>query len=117
MPDAVAKLSGNWPAAPDDLRKIDLHIPHRDAMLAGTCTELADECPVFEQRFGRDAAPVKARPAEVFLLNAENALFQLTRANGRRVAAGPAADDDQIKVVIFLRTGLRCRLRLGCGLW
>src|SRR2546423_1701892 len=116
MPDAVAELSGDLPAAPDDLRKIDLHIAHRYAVLPRIGPQLANECPVFEQRFGGDAAQVGARPAEVFLLDAEHALFQLARADGGRVAARPAADDDQIKVVSFLRNGLRSRLRLGCRL-
>ena len=47
-----------------------------------------------EQGFGRDAADVEARPAEVFPFDASDAKAELRRADGGDVSAGAGADDN-----------------------
>ena len=69
-------------------------------MLVGFGAELADERAVFKQRLGGDAAPVQAGAAEVFLLDAEDALLELAGADGGGIAGGAAADDDDVVVVV-----------------
>ena len=97
--DALLQLVGDAAAAADDLGEVDLQVVERDAALGGFGADLADEAAVFEQRLGRDAAPVEAGAAEVFLLDAEDALFELPGADGGRVTGGAAADDDDVEVV------------------
>ena len=51
-----------------------------------------------EHRLGRDAADVQARPAELGTVVDERDLeAQLAGAEGRRIAAGASAEDDQIE--------------------
>ena len=49
-----------------------------------------------QQRLGRDAAPVKADAAEMFALDERGLQAELRRADGGDIAAGSAADDDDI---------------------
>ena len=55
---------------------------------------------VLEQRLGGDAAPDEARAAQrLLLLDDRHLQPQLRRANGRDVAAGARADDDDVVLV------------------
>ena len=53
-----------------------------------------------QQRLGRDAAAVQARAADLVLLDERDRLAELGSAQGRRVAAAAAAQDDQIEGVV-----------------
>ena len=98
---------------PTILAKSTFRSSNATPCVGGFGAELADELAVFEQRLGRDAAPVEARAAEVFLLDAEDALLELPRADGRGVTGGAAADDDDVVLVACGR--LRGRRAAACG--
>ena len=115
--DAVLELVGDLAGAADDLGEIDLEVVEGDAGSAASVRMLADECAVFEQGLGGDAAPVEAGAAEVFLFDAEDAFLELPRADGGGVTGGAAADDDDVVLVVsgFGGVGLGRRLRAQAG--
>ncbi len=80
----------------------DLEIERRrawhDDAEARRFADLVEDLGRAQQRLGRDAAPVETDAAEVRLLDDGRAHAELRRANGRHVAARPAADDDDVVV-------------------
>jgi hypothetical protein len=88
------------------LEKSSLKIVETDAMLGGFGFHLADECAVFQQGLGGNAAPVQAGAAEVFLLDAEDFFLQLPRADGGGITGGAAAEDEDV-VVEFWEAAVR----------
>src|SRR4051812_16185887 len=114
--DAFTELVGDRAAAADHLGEIDLDVADGDAVRGGVVADSADELAVLEQRLGRDAAPVEARAAKVFLLDAQDALLELPGADGGGVTAGAAADDHDV-VLVAGGVGARggCFRWSGCG--
>ena len=53
----------------------------------------------FEERLGRDAAPMEAGPADLVLVDERDPEAELGGPEGGRVAAGPRAQDDEVEVV------------------
>ena len=59
--------------------------------------ELVEQRRALEQRFGRNAAAVQAGPADLVLLDQDDAQPQLGRADRRRVAAHPTPENGDVK--------------------
>ena len=53
-----------------------------------------------QQRLGRDAAPVEADAAEMLALDDGGLHAELRGADGRDIAARPAADDDDVEFLL-----------------
>src|SRR6185295_4390973 len=51
-----------------------------------------------QQRLGRDTTPVEANAAEIVALDDRRLETEMSRANGRDVAAGAGTDDQDIKI-------------------
>ena len=60
--------------------------------------EAGEQLGRFEQRLGRDAADVEARPADLALVHERHAHAQLGGPEGGGVAAGAGAKDDQVEI-------------------
>jgi hypothetical protein len=61
--------------------------------------EAGEQLGRFEERLGRDAAQVQARPADLALIHESDAHTQLRGPECGAVAAGAGAQDDQVEVV------------------
>ena len=51
-----------------------------------------------EQGFGRNAAPIQTDPAQTFPFDHGSLQAELSRANGRDISSGAAAQYDDIKI-------------------
>src|SRR6185369_6812583 len=78
-------------------RPVDLRLADHDAVLLGAL-DLLEEVRGHDPRLGRDAAPVQARAAQLFLLDDGGLQAQLRGADGADVTAGAGADDDGVVV-------------------
>src|SRR5205807_9193625 len=114
--DAAGELFGDGAAAADDLGEVNADVAGEfEAAVLGFGADLAGERAVLEQRLGRNAAPIEAGAAEVFLLDAEDAFLELSGADGGGVAGGTPADHDDVELVILLWRSRCRRLRLSRG--
>ena len=94
------------PESLDDLVAAGGHLDVVDLGLAGELQaevlrvpDAIGEGGRFEQRLGRDAAAVEARPADLVLVDERDLEPQLGRPERGRVAAGAGAEDDEIERV------------------
>jgi hypothetical protein len=96
MGDAARQLSGDVAAALHHLLQIEAHILGAEAVGVGMAQQMADLGGA-QQGLGRDAAPIEADAAEMLALHHGRLQAELGGADGRDIAAGAAADDDQIE--------------------
>src|SRR5215210_8094117 len=82
-----------------DLRVVDPGFAGDVDAVIGGVTDALREPGRFEQRLGRDAAAVEARPADLVLVDERDLQPQLRGAEGRRVAARPGTEHDDVEVV------------------
>ena len=97
-PDAAVERAGHVARATDHLGPVELHVlrVHLKAHVRTVLEGLGVDAGRMEQRLGRDAAPVQADAAELGALDAGNLLAELRRADRADVAAGSAADHDEV---------------------
>ena len=97
MLNTCRQPSGNGARAFHDGRKIDADLArHRDA----EGFHLVDRMPHFrraKKRLGGDTSPVQADAAEIFGLDKRHLHLQLRGPDRGDIAAGTAADDNQVK--------------------
>ena len=94
--DAVRQALCHFAAARDHFREIETDIVGAQAELARVLHQVVDLGGA-EQRLGGNAAPVEADAAETVTLDDRGLHTELGRANGGHIAAGSAADDDEIE--------------------
>ena len=95
--DAFAQQFDNLLFAAKHRRQIEFHAGNFHAMFRQLGFRLGEFLARFQQRFAGNAANAQTRAAQPrFLIDAADVQAQLRGANGRRVTAGTAADDDQI---------------------
>ena len=71
----------------------------RQAVVLGVL-QVVEDLGRAQQRLGRDAAPVEADAAQVVALHDRRLEAELGGADGRDVAAGPGADDDDVEALV-----------------
>ena len=96
--DAAAQLLRHAAAALDHGRGIEAGVVGGEAEARRVAHQL-QHLGRAQQRLGRDAAPVEADAAQMLALDQRHLHLQLRRADGRHVAAGTAADDDQVEAL------------------
>ena len=95
--DAGVQLGGDLARAFDDLAKIEARLVGGQAVVAQVMQLLVDLAGL-QQGLGRDAAPVQADAAQGLALHNGGLEAQLGGADGRDVAAGTGADDDDVEI-------------------
>ena len=94
--DAAGELVGYLAGTADDLVPVVLEARNLEPEVCGMVTYQRIELRVFEQGFGRDAAPVQAGASGPFLLDDSDALAKLGGADSADIAGGAAADNDEV---------------------
>src|SRR5262249_1364830 len=77
------------------LVRVDVDATDRDARIRHVL-RLLEEVSVGDQRLRRDAAPVDAHAADLFLLDASNGEAELTGTNGTGITARAAPEDQDV---------------------
>ena len=93
--DALDQPSGYLTAAVHRRAVVSLEPCDGEAELLAT-PQQGDDLGVAQERLGRNAPPVEAHPAQVFLLDQGDLQPQLGSADGGHVAARPRADDGDV---------------------
>ena len=78
---------------------IEGHIVRRKAIVLGVFHVVIDFRGA-QQRLGGNAAPVQANAAEVFALDDSRLEAKLGGADGRHIAAGAGADDENVETIV-----------------
>ena len=94
--DALRHPLGDLTAAPEGRRVVGAEVVEAHPEVGGPLEELED-LGVPEQRLGGDAPPVQADAPRPVLLDHGRLQPELRRANGRHVAAGARAHDDDVE--------------------
>ena len=97
--NAAGQLLGDGVLVSDDLREVDVHALDLDADVLALLLNLGDELRRVQQALRGDAADIQARAAEGALFDQRRAQARLSRALRTKIAARPAADHDQIKLL------------------
>ena len=113
--DAAGELIRHLARIGDDLLDIDRDVACADAEVAEAVEGVADFGDP-QQRLGRDAAPVEADAAEALALDHGALEAELAGPDRRDIAAGAAADDDDVKGRIR-HDVLRSPIGKGSGLY
>ena len=95
---AAAKLVDDLVLATDHRRVIEGRAADRDAERRGVA-DMGEGLGRGDQRLGRDAAVVQARPAEAVPLDDGDGRAELRGADGGGIAAGSRADDYDVKAL------------------
>ena len=101
-PTPRRKLAGDAARALDHLRHVEADFLGGEAEVVEVVHQLRDLGRA-QQRLGRDAAPVEADAAQMLALDQRRLHAELRGADRRDVAAGAAADDDQVELSISHR--------------
>ena len=96
MRDAGGELLGDRARALHDLVEVEADVVGGEAEFVEMMQQMIDLGGA-QQRLGRDAAPVEADAAEMLALDHGDLHSELRGADRRDIAAGAAADDDQVK--------------------
>ena len=94
--DAASELVGDLSAAADDLVPLEAYAFHLQAKVGGMMGQELIHFRILKERFGGDAAPVKARPTGAIHLHTRHLLTELPRANRSHISGRSAANDNQI---------------------
>ena len=112
MPPVSLPTTFCWTNAAQ-LLEVELRLAERDAVL-GHLAGLADDLGDVEQRLGRDAAAVEADAAELGVFVDEHDLHAVVGGvQGGRVAAGAAADDEELRFANVGHGGLSSGNAIG----
>ena len=93
---AAGQLGGDVVLVLDDLGEVDLHTLDLDADLSALVADVLHQLSGVQQALGGDAAHVQAGTAQVLLLDDGNLGAQLRGADGGHIAAGAAADNNDL---------------------
>ena len=95
---AAAQLVDDLVLAADHRRVVEGRAADGDAERRGVA-DMGEGLGRGDQRLGRDAAEVQARPAEAFALDDGDGRAELRGADGGGIAAGSRADDYDVKAL------------------
>ncbi len=93
---AFVQLADHLVATPTGDRVVKMDVTGRDTEGVGM-PQLVEQRSALEQRLGGDASAVQAGAADLVLLHQHHAQPQLGRADRRRVAAHPAAENGDVE--------------------
>ena len=97
--DAAVQAAGNTARALHHGGGIEGHIVRREAIVLGMFHVVIDFRGA-QQRLGGNAAPVQADAAQMFALDDGRLEAKLCGADGRHIAAGAGADDENVETVV-----------------
>lgn len=86
----------------NDLPEIDLYIVNLNTDILALILDILDQLRAVKQALGGDAADVQAGTAKVLTLNDGHLCAELSKPDRRNIAAGAAADNNDL----FSPTGL-----------
>ena len=114
--DPASKLVRDLTATANDRIPVKAQAFDLQAKLSRSMGDGMIDFGVFQQRLGRDTAPVQASAARAIIFHHGDFLAELGSANCSDVARRPAADDDEVVVHSFFSGGIKAPLKASQAL-